>query len=81
MRDVIAVGDNFNDLEMIEIAGLGIAMGNAPDAVKKRSDWIAPSVDDDGLAVAIERFALQNSAGDFRSVNGATSACREPIDV
>ena len=62
MHEVLAIGDNFNDLEMIETAGLGIAMGNAPDAVKSRSDWIAPSVDEDGLAVAIEQFVLQRKS-------------------
>ncbi len=63
MADVIAIGDNFNDLEMIELAGFGIAMGNAPQEVKRRSDWIAPSVEDDGLAVAIERFVLGTIVG------------------
>ena len=58
LAETMAVGDNFNDLDMIEAAGLGVAMGNAPEAVRARADWVAPHVDDDGLAVAIERFLL-----------------------
>ena len=38
---MIAIGDNFNDLDMIEYAGLGVAMGNAPDAVRRAADLVA----------------------------------------
>jgi Cof subfamily protein (haloacid dehalogenase superfamily) len=58
MEQVIAVGDNYNDLDMIEAAGLGVAMGNAPDEVKSRADAVVPTVDQDGLAVAIESYVL-----------------------
>jgi hypothetical protein len=58
MGEVMAIGDNFNDLDMIEAAGLGVAMGNAPAAVQARADWVAPTVEHDGLAAAIERFVL-----------------------
>lgn len=57
-EESIAVGDGFNDLEMIEYAGLGIAMENAPDEVKERADYITDSNDEDGVAKAIERFML-----------------------
>ena len=57
-EESIAVGDGFNDLEMIEYAGLGIAMENAPDAVKEKSDYITDSNDNDGVAKAIEKFML-----------------------
>jgi Cof subfamily protein (haloacid dehalogenase superfamily) len=50
---VMAIGDNWNDVEMIEYAGLGIAMGNAPEEVKALAQWVAPSVEEDGVAVAI----------------------------
>jgi Cof subfamily protein (haloacid dehalogenase superfamily) len=63
LAEVVAVGDNFNDLDMIEAAGLGIAMGNAPPEVRARADWVAPTVDDDGLAAAIERFVLPRGPG------------------
>ncbi len=52
----MAIGDNMNDLEMLNYVGLGIAMGNAPTAVKEVADWVAPSVEEDGVAVALEKF-------------------------
>jgi len=55
---VMAIGDNFNDLEMIRYAGLGVAMGNAPTPVKQSADWVAPGVDQEGVAVALEQFLL-----------------------
>ena len=56
--EVMAMGDNDNDVPMIEWAGLGVAAGNASLAAKAVADWIAPSVAEDGAAVAIERFML-----------------------
>jgi HAD-superfamily hydrolase, subfamily IIB len=56
--EVIAIGDNYNDINMIEFAGLGIAMGNAPDAVKQYADDITLSNDEDGVAVAIKKYIL-----------------------
>ncbi|MEO0536804.1 MAG: Cof-type HAD-IIB family hydrolase [Cyanobacteria bacterium P01_A01_bin.123] len=53
---VMTVGDNFNDLEMLQYAGIGVAMGDAPDGVKTAADWVAPSVEDHGVAAAIEEF-------------------------
>ena len=58
---VLAVGDQENDVPMISWAGLGIAMGNAVPAVRRVADWIAPALEDDGAAVALERFVLQRS--------------------
>ncbi len=55
---VMAIGDQDNDASMIAWAGLGVAMGNASRATKAVADWIAPSVAEDGAAVAIERFVL-----------------------
>ena len=55
---VMAIGDNFNDLEMIRYAGLGIAMGDAPTAVQAAADWVAPGVEADGVAAALEQFLL-----------------------
>ncbi|MDZ8029057.1 MAG: Cof-type HAD-IIB family hydrolase [Nostoc sp. SerVER01] len=59
LANVMTIGDNFNDLEMLEYAGIGVAMGNAPLAVQAIAQWVAPSVDEDGAAVAIEKFLLQ----------------------
>jgi Cof subfamily protein (haloacid dehalogenase superfamily) len=57
-ENVMAIGDNFNDLEMIQYAGIGIAMGNAPAAVQANADWVAPDVEADGVATAIQQFLL-----------------------
>lgn len=56
--NVMAIGDNFNDVEMLQYSGVGVAMGNAPDEVKAYANWIAPDVESDGVATAIENFLL-----------------------
>lgn len=56
--EIICMGDGENDLSMIEYAGLGIAMGNAPDYVKEKADYVTDSNDKDGVAKAIEKFVL-----------------------
>ena len=56
LAEVMAVGDNLNDLEMLDVAGLGVAMGNAAPETRARADYITTSVEDDGVARAIERF-------------------------
>lgn len=56
--EMIAVGDGFNDLSMIEYAGLGVAMANAPDAVKEKADYITLSNEEDGVAHVINEFIL-----------------------
>jgi len=58
MADIVAVGDSLNDLAMIQEAGLGIAMGNAQDAVKRAADTVALSNDEDGVAEIIQRYIL-----------------------
>jgi len=60
-QQVLAVGDQDNDLQMVRWAGIGVAMGNATAAVKAAADWVAPPVAEDGAAVAIERFVLRGS--------------------
>jgi Cof subfamily protein (haloacid dehalogenase superfamily) len=55
---VVAIGDQGNDVSMLAWAGLGIAMGNGSQAAKTVSDWIAPPLSADGAAVAIERALL-----------------------
>lgn len=56
--EVIAIGDNYNDINMIEFAGIGIAMGNAPEAVKQYADDITLTNDEDGVAEAIKKHIL-----------------------
>jgi Cof subfamily protein (haloacid dehalogenase superfamily) len=57
-HEVMAVGDNFNDLEMLEFAGTPVVMANAVDGLKARGWHVTGHQDDAGLAQAIERFAL-----------------------
>ena len=57
-NNVMTVGDNFNDVEMLEYAGIGVAMGSAPAKVKAIANWVAPDVEQDGAAAAIEKFLL-----------------------
>ncbi|PQZ97736.1 HAD family hydrolase [Arthrobacter sp. MYb224] len=52
----IAVGDGRNDIEMLQWAGFGVAMGQAPDEVKIVADEVTASVDEDGLAIVLERL-------------------------
>lgn len=58
---VMAIGDHDNDETMLAWAGLGVAMGNGSPRAKAAADWIAPTIDEDGAAVAIERFVLNES--------------------
>jgi len=55
---IIAAGDSYNDLPLLQACGLRIAMGNAASELKAIADYVAPTVDEDGLAVAIEEFVL-----------------------
>ncbi len=55
---VLAMGDNDNDIPMLQAAGFGIAMGNANAGMKAIADWIAPSIEEDGAAVALEKWVL-----------------------
>jgi len=55
---VMAVGDQANDADMIAWAGVGVAMGDASDAAKALADWVAPPLAEDGAAAALERFVL-----------------------
>jgi len=72
---IIAIGDDANDLEMIRHAGLGIAMGNAVDAVKAVADYITLSNAEEGLAHALHHVVLKTSttqyAANGRPRNGA----------
>ncbi len=55
-EEMVAIGDGFNDLSMIEYAGLGVAMGNAPDELKKKAGYITLSNDEDGIVHFIDEF-------------------------
>lgn len=55
---VLAIGDNDNDIPLLQTAGYGVAMGNASPGLKAIADWHAPSIEEDGVAVALEELLL-----------------------
>ena len=58
-QNVMTIGDNFNDLEMLQFAGTPVVMGNAdPSLLERREFYTTVSNDENGVAVAIERFIL-----------------------
>ena len=56
LDETMAVGDGANDLPMLRRAAIGVAMGNAPDEVKRCARFVTSDVDADGLQRALERF-------------------------
>jgi len=58
MEQVMAIGDAPNDVGMLQIAGVAIAMDNAHKVVKSVADWVAPSNDDHGVHAALVRYGL-----------------------
>lgn len=60
-EEIIAIGDAINDKEMIEYAGLGVAMGNADDEIKMLADFITKSNEEDGVAYVIEKFITNDA--------------------
>lgn len=58
-ENVLALGDSGNDESMLSRAGLGIAMGNAPDYIKTVADAVTETNEHDGAAIAIEAYALK----------------------
>jgi Cof subfamily protein (haloacid dehalogenase superfamily) len=57
-EEIVAFGDNHNDIGMLQLAGLGVAMGNAHDEVKLAADYVTLSNAEDGVAVVIEDLVL-----------------------
>ena len=58
LTEVIAIGDGVNDISILSLAGLAVAMGNASDEVKAVADHVTLDVDHNGAAVAINKFLL-----------------------
>jgi Cof subfamily protein (haloacid dehalogenase superfamily) len=59
-EQIVAIGNYFNDVEMIEYAGLGIAMGNSPEGVKQAADAVTGSNNEDGVHSALTRYVLSS---------------------
>lgn len=58
LSDTLAIGDNFNDLPMLKLAGIGVAMGNAPVEVKAVADVLTADNQNNGVLLALEKFVL-----------------------
>ncbi len=58
-EELMAFGDNYNDMTMIGYAGFGVAMGNGENDIKRIADYICESNDDDGVAKTLEKFVLR----------------------
>jgi len=58
-EEVMAVGDSYNDLDMIRWAGLGVAVANAREPVRKAADYVTCSNDEHGVAEALRKFVLE----------------------
>lgn len=57
-EEIMAVGDSYNDLEMLEYAGLGVVVANARDDVKAKADYVASLPNGDGVVEALKKFVL-----------------------
>lgn len=55
-EEIMAIGDNFNDIDMLSFAGVGVAMGNAPDEVKESADEVTAGNDEDGVQKILEKY-------------------------
>ena len=54
----MTIGDENNDIEMLEFAGIGVAMGNAKQHIKDKADYVTDTNENDGVAKVIEKFIL-----------------------
>ena len=89
----VAIGDQYNDLEMIGEVGHGVAMPSAPEAVRATARYLAPPVGEEGAAQMIERIALDGwrapvDAGDAGGADrggvgpvGAVDSLRRGVQV
>ena len=63
MSEVMVFGDSFNDVDMIKVAGMGVAMANAREPIRNLADLVAESNNDDGVAKVIEEYILARLNG------------------
>ena len=59
-EEILAIGDSHNDLDLLKVAGVAVAMGNAEQVVKDRADFITADCDGDGVAVALGKYVLKD---------------------
>jgi Cof subfamily protein (haloacid dehalogenase superfamily) len=78
--EVMAIGDNFNDLEMLEFAGLPVVMGNAVDELKRFGWPVTLTNNAGGVAAAIARFALADDRQDPDTAGKEDSRARAPAE-
>ncbi len=71
---VMAIGDGENDIEMLQLAGLGVAMGNANDHVKSVANVSTTTNDQDGVADAVEKYVLKLDAASTEAVSKAEAS-------
>ncbi|HLZ58067.1 MAG TPA: Cof-type HAD-IIB family hydrolase [Ktedonosporobacter sp.] len=71
LQQVMAIGDNNNDIEMLQEVGWGVAMGQAAERVRAIAHAVTASNAEDGVALAIERYALPNASVTSASMPGA----------
>ena len=57
-EETMAFGDGGNDIPMLAYAGIGVAMGNASEEVKKYADFVTRSVDEDGIVYALQHYGI-----------------------
>ena len=57
-EEVMAFGDSFNDIPIIKLAGIGVAMGNGSQEVRRVADYVTKEIDDDGIYSALAHFGL-----------------------
>ncbi|MBB6443457.1 Cof-type HAD-IIB family hydrolase [Bacillus benzoevorans] len=69
-NQIVCIGDDYDDIEMIEGSGLGVAMGNAPVEVKRAADWVTRSQNQKGVAYMVkEHFRKQQPIQFLRKMN------------
>lgn len=59
VEEMVAIGDSYNDIDMLRTVGMGVAMANAPPAVKEAADYITLSNIEDGVAAFLEKYMLE----------------------
>lgn len=72
LEEIMALGDSYNDQEMLRIVGWGVAMGQAPDPVKAVAKAVTATNLEDGAALAIERYALAHRPQAVRELLGVS---------